>query len=280
MIFSLRSYLTDRPPSDPKQVGRLYFAWDTSELFRDNGNGWDKILFAHRDSTGRANDDHAQYLLATGARAGATAGAQEFTSGSRFGVAPNCLDVSAGGVATFAGTAERHLSLQPEINQDELRKVLKPDLVSIGVFTGYSMPVYAADNEEIFAKHDVPGRWDGASDITVDIMVCLSANEDVGDYFKFQLSWNHAHREDGVVPAVTHDVVVEQIVLAGRSAQYSTYDLVFTLDYDIDTPDDLEAHDLVAMRLYRIDATNPDVNDEIYVLDWHMHYQVDKMFVA
>jgi len=280
MIFPLRGYLADRPSADPKQVGRLYFAWDTSELFRDNGNSWDKVLFAHGDLVGLAVDGHTQYLLATGARAGASAATQQFTTGTRIGTAPNYLDVSAGGVTTLAGTAKRHLTLRPEINQDELRKALKPDLVSIGVFTGYSMPIYAADNEEIFAKHDVPGRWDGVSDVIVHIMTCLSAIEDVGDYFKFQLSWNHAHREDGVVPGATHDVLVEQIVLAGRTAQYSTYDLAFTLDYDIDTPDDLEAHDLLAMRLYRIDATNPDVTGEIYVLDWHLHYQVDKMFVA
>lgn len=101
----LRGNLVHRPPSDPDQVGRLYFAWDSFELFRDNGNGWDKILFAHGDLTGRASDDHAQYLLATGARAGASAGVQEFTTGGRMGSAPNYADFAADGEMTRAGTA-------------------------------------------------------------------------------------------------------------------------------------------------------------------------------
>lgn len=202
-----------------------------------------------------------------------------FTLGARVGVGGNYLDVSAAGVLTLVGTAKRTLTMRPDIDFGTVQAHGKPTSVTIGAFQGFSLPIYAADNEELFISYTVPGRWDGVSDITVHILVALSAGEDVGDNFKFQLSWNHAADGD-VVPVATHDVLVEQAVLAGRNAQYDAYELSFTLDYDVDTPDDVVAHDRLGMRLRRIDATDPDVTNEIIVLDWHLEIPVDKMFHA
>lgn len=202
-----------------------------------------------------------------------------FTLGERVGAGGNYLDISAAGVLTLVGTAKRALIMRPDIDFGTVQAHGKPTSVTIGAFQGFSMPIYAADNEELFISHTVPGRWDEASDIIVHLLVALSAGEDVGDNFKFQLSWNHVADGD-VIPAATHDVLVEQAVLAGRNAQYDVYELTFTLDYDVDTPDDIVAHDRLGMRLWRIDATNPDVSNEIIVLDWHLHYNVDKMFQA
>lgn len=172
-----------------------------------------------------------------------------------------------------------NLTLRPSLNSIEQIAHAKPTQVAIGVFYGFSMPVYAADNEELFISQIVPGRWDGVSDIEIHVFCCLGGVEDVGDNFKFQLSWEHAVDEN-VVPATTHDVQVEQAVLAGRAAQYDLYVLCFTIDYDADgVGNEIQPHEVLGMRLYRIDATNPDVTNEIIVLDWHDHYEVDKMFI-
>jgi len=171
--------------------------------------------------------------------------------------------------------------LRPEINIDEIRKQEVPDQVQVGVFFGYSMPVWNTDHEELFMKQSVPGRWDEASDIVVHVLLCLSQIEDVGDYFKFQLSWNNVADDDDVVPAAAHDVPAEQIVLAGRAAQHDVYELTFIVDYDADGPgNEMQGHDVLAYRIRRQDATNPDVTGEIIVLDWHSHFVEDKMFTA
>lgn len=193
----------------------------------------------------------------------------------------NQMVVSGTGVVTLEGSAKRVLTLRPEINIDEIKKQATPDQVQVGAFFGYSLPVWASDNEELYMKQSVPARWDGASDIEVHVVVALSQAEDVGDNFKFQLSWNHVESDCCTIPVTSHDVTAEQAVLSGRNAQYSTYVVTFVVDYDIDgVGNEIEAHSVLAYRIRRVDATNPDISGEIIVIDWHDHFVVDKMFKA
>ena len=190
----------------------------------------------------------------------------------------NYLNVSSTGIVTLKGTAKRWLAMRPDIDYTVITAQGKPTQVVVGVFHGYSMPIYVAgQNEELFFNIHVPGRWDEASNPIIHLLVGLAGAEDVSDNFKFQVSWEHLTEGD-VIPVTSHDVEVEQAVLTDRNAQYSTYELQFTIDYDVDDPDNLADHDDLAFRLRRIDATNPDVANEIIVLDYHVEFQVDKMF--
>lgn len=106
-IMVLRGLLAALPATDPLLVGRLYFATDTSELFRDNGAGWDQVYFDHGDLIGLGDNDHPQYiedaefaalgdiLVGTGAATFANLG---------IGGAGQVLTV-AGGTATWAAAA-------------------------------------------------------------------------------------------------------------------------------------------------------------------------------
>jgi len=195
----------------------------------------------------------------------------------RFGSSINYADFDESGRLTLVGASKRILTLRPEINQDEIRKNLKPDSAQIGVYFGYSMPVYAADNEELFFKQRVPYRWDGASNPKSQIEVCLSGAEDVGDKFKFQFSWEH-YAANAVVPDTANDVEVQQVVLTGRGALHSSYALTFEIDYDIDgAGNELKAGEVLGARLRRIASDAPAVTNEIIVLDWVTTYRRDKL---
>jgi len=199
-----------------------------------------------------------------------------FISQTRFGDVDNYLQVSTSGILTLEGTAKQWITLRPTIDVIPQVAHAKPTEVTIGVFHGFSMPIYASDNEELFFRQSVLGRWDGESDIIVHIKVCLAAAEDIGDYFKFKLSWEHAP-EGEIVPTTSNDVYAEQAVLVGRNAQYNKYELEFIIDYDIDgVGNEIKKHETLGMRLQRVDATNPDVSGEIIVLDWHDHFRVNK----
>ena len=170
------------------------------------------------------------------------------------------------------------LTLRPMVDSVAQLSHAKPTQVTIGVYKGYSFPIFSADDEQLFFKEIVPGRWNGVSDITFHVVVCLSGVEDVGDSFQFRLAWEHT-AVGSVLPATSNNVDVEQAVLVGRSAQHNLYELIFTIDYDIDgAGDEVVPHELLAATIYRIDATNPDVSNEIVLIDWHSLYNVNKIF--
>lgn len=188
------------------------------------------------------------------------------------------LNIDSAGVVTMAGTAKRTLNLRPDLDFSKITAQGKPTQVVYGAFLGYSLPLYAAD-EELFFSINTPGRWDGGSDVIIHILIALSGAEDVNDDFKLQVSWEHADIGEPI-ENTTHDVEVETNLVAGRVAAYDTYQVDFTLDYDVDTPDILQAHDLIAMRLRRVAVAGTEINGEVIVLDYHMEFTVDKMFRA
>ena len=175
----------------------------------------------------------------------------------------------------WANIVNKSLTLRPDMDYADVAAHGKPTSVSIGACTGYSMPIYAADNEELFFGETVPGRWDGASDIILHVVAALAAAETPGETFKFQFSWNQVGITD-IVPAATHDVTHEITVVDGT--QYATYELAFTLDYNIDAGDVVEIHDYISGRLRRIASAGDEVDGEIVVLDWHTYYQVDRLY--
>lgn len=194
----------------------------------------------------------------------------------------NYLGVSTTGVVTLHGTAKRSLNLRPDMDFAVVQAHGKPTQITHGAFSGYSLPIYAADNEELFFSMNVPGRWDGASDIIVHVLVALAGAETAGEDFNLQLSWENSDLGEPIVNT-THDVEVETELLAGRVAAYDTYQVNFTIDYDADgVGNEIEVHDLLAMRLRRIavDGASDEVESKIIILDYHMNFTVDKMFRA
>lgn len=197
----------------------------------------------------------------------------------RFGDSTNYFDINSQGYATLHGDARAYITRRPKVDIVHQVSHAVPDEVQRGVFFGYSMPVYNSDDEELFFKSYVPYRYDGESDPSFHIFCYLAGGEDVGDYFKFQLSWEGSAHSEIIVSNSTHDTTVEQAVLTGRNAQYSLYDLVFTLDHDIGgAGSELAGGSILGARLRRVDATNPDVDNEIVVVDWKIKYRINKLY--
>lgn len=198
----------------------------------------------------------------------------------RFGSAANYFDIDEDGVVTLVGDAERYMTIRPVAEVVYQVAHGKPTQVQQGVYLGYSFPIFAADDEELFFRERIPYRWDGASNFTFEIYCWLTGAEDVGDYFNFQASWEHHSCTGNVVPTTSNDVEVEQIILTGRSAQYSCYKLVFTIDYDIDgVGNEVASGDNFVIRLRRIAAvTGVEVDAEISVYDWKLKYTIDKLY--
>ena len=169
------------------------------------------------------------------------------------------------------------LTLRPQLYSGRVGGVAKPTFVTLGAYAGYSFPIYNNDDEELLFRESIPGRWDGASNINAYAVVMLSAAEDVGDKFKFQLSWASHVTGSGALASAVTDVGTSQTVATSRSAQYSIYLLTFAIDYTVPTPD-LAPGDHFGGRIRRIAAAATQVSNEIILLDFYMTYNVNKIY--
>jgi hypothetical protein len=211
-------------------------------------------------------------------------GTSDFTADSSgnklIGDGINQVSISTTGVITFEGTAERTLVLRPAFDATPQIAHAKPTRVSLGIASVYSLPVYNTDNEELFFREIVPGRWDGVSNITFCVIAALSGAEDVGDKFNLQFSWEH-QKIGEPFKVTSNDVPVETTVLADHSAQYDTYCVEFAIDYDIDTASDLIlARQPLFGRLRRLAASSLEVTNEILITNWYVRYTVNKILAA
>ncbi len=253
--------------------------------YGDGSDGGDIHLITAAGGTGDTAGSYGDiYLAEDGGYVGigttsAPSVALDVVGDAIIGDGTNQLKITDG-VVTLEGTAKRILNLRPDLDFTKVTAQGKPTQVVYGAFLGYSLPLYAAD-EELFFDMNTPGRWDGASDVVIHLLVALSVNEDINDDFNLQISWEHANLGE-LIENTTHDVEVETNLVAGRVTAYDTYQVVFILDFDVDTPDLIESHDLIAMRLRRIavDGESTEIDGEIIVFDYHMEFVANKMFGA
>ena len=75
------------------------------------------------------------------------------------GTGANYLEIDSSGYLNLYEDAEVVIHLRPQLQQEEIRKWLTPDGVYIGIFYGFSLPIYADDNEELFFTERIPYRW-------------------------------------------------------------------------------------------------------------------------
>jgi len=171
-----------------------------------------------------------------------------------------------------------YIELRPDLDYETIRgQTGVPTLVTQGLFRGFSLPVYAANNEELFATICVPNRYDEASDIIVHLY-CWLAVEEVTKNFKMQVSWEHYTPGTDVVPATTAENVEVQTA-TGAGAQFQSYVAEFTLDYDIHTPNSFVEDYILALRVRRVAATIDDCADEIVVNHYGVIFRRDKLGV-
>ncbi|GAI01036.1 unnamed protein product, partial [marine sediment metagenome] len=68
----------------------------------------------------------------------------------KVGTGGDYLEIGSTGYLSLIGNAQTTIHLRPQLQQEEIRKWEIPDGVYIGIFYGFIMPIYAADNEELF----------------------------------------------------------------------------------------------------------------------------------
>lgn len=160
-------------------------------------------------------------------------------------------------------------SYSPFLDENSANVANKPTLITRGVFGGYSLPEYAS-GEELLFRMRVPLRWDGTTNPYFVAISSISAIEDIGDKYRFQLEWQS---EDilAVIPNTIAETITDEITVADGTAFYAEI-LSFELDATM-----LVAGQNLQSRLRRIAATSSSVSNEIIIWHWDTRWKLDKV---
>lgn len=152
----------------------------------------------------------------------------------------------------------------------------KPTFVTYGgVVTGYSLPVYDSDNEELFFMECVPNRWNRASNPRIHVH-CYLPSANSGKNFNLSIDWSHFDPDSNdIIPSTTH-TIYNQTATTG-SDTYTSYEMEFAIDYDIDTPNLITADDDIHFRIYRTDATENEISGEVVITHVGIIWQRDRL---
>lgn len=198
------------------------------------------------------------------------------------GTGANYTNFATDGYITFFGDATGTLIMRPQLYAGRASAGV-PTFITYNTFGGYSMPVWttpANQYEELYFREYIPRRWDGASNITAIMTVCLASAETAGEDFRMQLSWTNNIGSGVLGAAALEDLETQQELQGGRAGQYDVYRLSFAIDYTVPAPD-LAAADHFGGRIRRVDATGDGVDEvdgEIILLDFVMRYETDKIY--
>ena len=151
-----------------------------------------------------------------------------------------------------------NLEIRPELDFETIRgQAGVPAFVRRGIIGGFTLPVYADNNQELFFTIHIPRRWDGKSDITVHVDGYLDTANNAKK-FRFQLEWENLTPGTDVVPATNNPLIVE--TTTGNWAQFQSFSIEFIVVYDIDGGDALVLPaDDIFIRFYRLAATIDEI---------------------
>lgn len=171
------------------------------------------------------------------------------------------------------GDSRVWIEFRPELDFETIRgNAGIPTLVNRGIFGGFSLPIYAADNEELFLEICVPDRWDGTSDthVHVDCWI-VDAQDAVNDAFNLRVAYEHYESGVDIVPLTSTNIDVETTI--GIAAAFQSYQISFDIPAG-----DMLGDDILALRLYRIAVVlGNEIDGEIAINHVGVIFRCDKL---
>jgi hypothetical protein len=171
------------------------------------------------------------------------------------------------------------LRVRPSIDFGTIGVKTKPTAVQIGSFSMLSLPIYSADNEEIFFNHSVLRRWSGLTDLVVG---CKAVIDTANTTKKFRLDLDWYNYVTGVVmPSSVNNVHFDKTT--GTDAQYMTYDVTWTIDYNVVPANPIIANQILGGRIRRVanpDGAGSEIAGEVMLHGFYVQYCLDKIGVS
>jgi len=185
------------------------------------------------------------------------------------------VSITGGSISGVSLTLETfYRQVMFSFNFGRIQAATKPTLVTVGIFNGYSLPIYNSDNEELFGCVSMPEDWDGTTDPVIYISGWLdSANN--AKKFKLQVSVERGDMASNtVVSATAIDFTVE--TTTGNWAQYTSFKASVTVSI---AWVGLVAGQILAIRVRRIAASSAEAAGEVVIEGALLYYVCDKLGV-
>ena len=193
---------------------------------------------------------------------------QNTPAAANFGKASHYAQFNASGQQALIGDARYWISVAPFLDENSANTANKPTLVTRGIFGGYSLPEYAAD-EELRYRLRVPHAWDATTNPWFVAITSISAAEDVDDNYMFQLEWQSKDILH-VIPDTIQETLTDEVTVVDGTAFYAEI-----IAFELDATTILRGQNLQA-RLRRIAATAPSVDNEIVVWHWDTRWKISR----
>jgi len=172
-----------------------------------------------------------------------------------------------------------YLEFRPDLSETRMTKnpanpSLPVDILVEDMFTGYILPVYADDDQELFFIHCVPNRWDDsrdpvfASHILVHIDSSLSNAGEEGRSYRLELAWDEVTPNEEEIPAYAPNLRPRTRTVYSNT-QYECYQDWFIIECNVD--DGIEIDDLLALRVRRLYFTDDQKPEDELVGDLILH---------
>lgn len=161
-------------------------------------------------------------------------------------------------------------SRPPFLDENSINENNAPSQVDRGLYKGYSMPIWstpANQYEQLGFRLRVPHRWDGSTNPWLVACVSISAAEDIGDKYKFQLEWQ-SKDYGNVIPATTQETLTCEITLTDGTAYYADI-----ISFEL-TATTIVAGQCLQCRLRRIAASSLEVSNEPIIWHWDTRWKM------
>ena len=147
----------------------------------------------------------------------------------------------------------------------------KPTRVTRGILDGYSLPVNASDNEELYCNIMIPEDMD----VKTDPELILTGWLDTANTAKkFKISMEAQVHDFGANTVVSSSSTShDEETTTGTWAQYTSFDISYTLDA---TTLGITEGDGIALRIFRKAASADEITGEVVIHSAYLKYVSDK----
>ena len=187
----------------------------------------------------------------------------------------NYAEFKADGELNLKGTAQVYKSKSFTFNYSQITAQGKPTLVNRGVFFGWSLPIYAADNEELFTCSCVPLDWDETSDPTFSVTGWLDT-ANTAKKFNLEISAEiYDPTANEVIPTTSNDYEIE--TTTETWAQYTSFTATVTFDA---SAINLRTGKPLGIRVRRLEASTAEITGEVVIEGAVLTYKSNKLGLA